>query len=172
MRCTLPFPSICANLKGEGGGSGTPLPPTDPLWIFIFKLMHVTKISLGIPPGQKKTPLYPVVKLSEKGEGYKYFYHRVSRRRHAATKFTLFHLTCRIERPMKSVRSKLILWIDLTVKRKLTSAFVKVYNFQSARWIYTCTWMGPTKSIDPVSDLMEILQVEAGVYWTALHFLT
>lgn len=111
MRCTLPFPSICANLKGEGGGQEHPPPPTDPLWIFILKLMHVHENKPWDPTRTKKKldPLYPVVKLSGKGEGYKYFYHRVSRRRHAATKFTLFHLTCRLERPMKSVRSKLIL---------------------------------------------------------------
>lgn len=72
-RCTLPFPSICANLKGEGGGGQEhPSPQTDPLWIFIFKLMHVTKISLGIPPGQKNS-LVPCGKIIWEGGGVQIF---------------------------------------------------------------------------------------------------
>lgn len=76
-RCTLPFPSICANLKGEGGGfrNTPPPPPTDPLWIFILKLMHVNENKPWDPTRTKKKTrsLVPCGKIIWEGGGVQIF---------------------------------------------------------------------------------------------------
>lgn len=72
MHITLSF-HMCESKRGRGGGVRNTPPPTDPLWIFIFKLMHVTKISLGIPPGQKNSLVPRCGKIIWEGGGVQIF---------------------------------------------------------------------------------------------------